>query len=85
MTWGLPSGAHAVYQGRMRLSLAPLLILLTAACTPRPEIAWPAESLPPPPALLPLDALHPPATGPDPGPAIQARADALRSDLGISP
>lgn len=55
------------------------LLLLLPGCGPFPGLVdLPGDSAPPP-ALIPLDALPDPAAGAeDPGPALSARAEALR-------
>ena len=69
----------------MRPAPALALMLLLAACGPRPPITWPEGTSAVPPALLPLAQIAPPAVGPDPGPALQSRADSLKAALGLAP
>lgn len=73
----------------MRLSLIVLPILL-AACAPFPEVDALGPDPGPPPQLLPIDEVlaqaGPPGT--DPGPAVAARAAALKAraaGIGASP
>ena len=60
-----------------------LIFLLLSACATPPVIAWPEGAAPATPDLLPTASLTPPAASEDPGPALDARAAALRSSLGL--
>jgi hypothetical protein len=60
-----------------------LVLLLLTACTAPPVIDWPQTEPPETPALLPGTTLVPPGASPDPGPALDARARALRLGLGL--
>jgi hypothetical protein len=59
-----------------------LLFLLLSACAP-PVINWPETEAPSTPPLLPGASLIPPQGSTDPGPALDARATALRTGLGL--
>lgn len=78
----LSQGRRLAYQGAMR-RLFLCLSLTLAACTPPPPVRFPAGPVSEAPGLLPLEALSAPDPSPDPGPALQARATALRTGLGF--
>lgn len=60
-----------------------LVFLLLSACASPPVIDWSDAEAPPTPDLLPGVLLVPPVQSENPGPALEARAEALRSGLGL--
>jgi hypothetical protein len=62
---------------------AGLLALALSGCGERPVIHWPSAERPAAPALLPADQIALPPGTTDPGPALAARAAALKAGLGL--